>query len=103
MIGAQGYYLRLTVLPVSYDWAFGDGATLHSVDPGEAPPSGDVRHAYLKGGTDAVTSLIQYGAEYTVITPFGAIGPLVVPGGPVRTVPVSKSLIVKSAEAGLDG
>jgi hypothetical protein len=101
--GGQGYTMRLQVGAAQYVWTFGDGATLQTTDPGSAPPNGSVRHTYLAAGTRPVTASVVYGATFTVITPFGNIGPDPVAGGPVRTIPAQLNLRVQEAYASLTG
>lgn len=101
--GGQGYTMRLQVGAAQYAWSFGDGASLETTDPGSAPPDGSVHHAYLAAGQQAVTASVAYGATFTVVTPFGSIGPTPVAGGPVRTVPARMDLRVQEAYAGLTG
>lgn len=101
--GGQGYTMRLQVGAAQYTWSFGDGASLETTDPGSAPPDGSVRHAYLAAGQQAVTASVAYGATFTVVTPFGSIGPTPVAGGPVRTVPARMDLRVQEAYASLTG
>jgi len=101
--GGQGYTMRLQVGAAQYAWSFGDGASLETTDPGSAPPDGSVRHAYLAAGQQAVTASVAYGATFTVVTPFGSIGPTPVAGGPVRTVPARMDLRVQEAYASLTG
>ena len=50
-----------------------------------------------------MTVTVAYGATYSVVTPFGTIGPEVVPGGAVRTLPAAIPLQVREAYAGLTG
>jgi len=101
--GGQGYTMRLQIGAAQYAWSFGDGASLETTDPGSAPPDGSVRHAYLAAGQQAVTASVAYGATFTVVTPFGSIGPTPVAGGPVRTVPARMDLRVQEAYASLTG
>ncbi|HEX7355958.1 MAG TPA: PKD domain-containing protein [Mycobacteriales bacterium] len=102
-VGGQGYTLQISVAATRYDWSFGDGATLVTNDPGAGPPDGSARHTYSAAGDYTVTARIEYGATYSVVTPFGTFGPQTVPGGPVRTLPALTTLHVREAHAGLVG
>jgi len=101
--GGQGYTMQLQVQADGYDWSFGDGAGMHTTDPGSGPPSGSVRHTYAAARTVTVSVQVEYGATYTILTPGGRIGPLPVDGGPVRTVPAQTTLQVHEALATLTG
>ncbi len=102
-VGGLGYSLQIAVSPQSYTWSFGDGSTLATTGPGGAPPTGSVRHTYAAEGSARVTVTVAYGATYSVVTPFGTIGPEIVPGGAVRTLPATAALQVREAYAGLTG
>jgi hypothetical protein len=99
--GGVGYSMTLTVNPASYDWTFGDGATLSTTEPGAGPPDGVVRHTYQTHGTRQVELSIGYGATYSIVTPGGSIGPLEVPGEPVRSGPSVWNLTVDESLATL--
>ncbi|MGH3744702.1 MAG: PKD domain-containing protein, partial [Mycobacteriales bacterium] len=102
-VGGQGYSLRIAVAATTYDWSFGDGASLVTSDPGSGPPDGAAHHTYTAAGNYPVTVTIEYGATYSVVTPFGTFGPETVPGGAVRTLPAAAALRVREAQAGLTG
>lgn len=102
-VGGQGYNLRIAVAATRYAWSFGDGASLVTTDPGSGPPDGAVHHTYTTAGSYPVGVTIEYGATYSVVTPFGTFGPETVPGGPVRTLPAQAALRVREAHAGLTG
>lgn len=100
-VGGEGYRLRIRVSARSFVWSFGDGSSMTTTEAGGPPPGGAVRHTYASDGPEAVTVTVQYGATYSVVTPFGTIGPQVVPGGAVRTLPARSDLQVREAFAGL--
>lgn len=99
--GGQGYTMRLRVAAAEYLWDFGDGATIRSNGPGGPPPEGPVHHTYRQSGPETITATVEYGATYSLVTPFGTIGPLEVPGGPVRSLPVSENVLVQESIATL--
>lgn len=102
-VGGQGYSLRIAIAATRYAWSFGDGASLITSDPGAGPPDGAAHHTYTTAGTYPVTVAVEYGATYSVVTPFGTFGPEIVPGGAVRTLPAQSDLRVREAHAGLTG
>lgn len=102
-VGGQGYSLQIAVNATTYHWSFGDGTSLVTTDPGSGPPDGAAHHTYAAAGSYPVTATIEYGATYSVVTPFGTFGPETVPGGPVRTLPTGAVLRVREAHAGLTG
>lgn len=102
-VGGQGYSLQIAVAATRYAWSFGDGTSLVTSDPGSGPPDGEARHTYTTAGSFPVAVTIEYGATYSVVTPFGTFGPQAVPGGAVRTLPAQAALRVREAHAGLTG
>lgn len=99
--GGQGYTMQISVGADSYTWDFGDGTRATTTDEGGPPPAGSVHHTYRRAGEVLVSVSVNYGARYRIVTPAGAIGPLEVPGGPVRTLPAIDDLRVQEAYAGL--
>jgi len=99
--GGEGYTMHLQVGASNYAWSFGDGVTLTSDEPGSAPPDGPIHHTYRSAGAVNVAVTVNYGATYSLITPFGTIGPLQVDGGPVKSLPATDGLQVKEAIATL--
>jgi hypothetical protein len=99
--GGAGFTMNLGVTPGTYEWSFGDGQALSTQEPGAAPPGGTVKHTYRTAGPASVGLTVTYDATYEVQTPFGAIGPLVVPGGPVQSAPAQLTLDVGESLATL--
>ena len=96
-----GYTVHMHIKAVRYVWSFGDGESLTTSDPGFGPPTGDVNHTYAQANSVTVSVTVIYEADYTVTGRGGQIGPLTVPGGPVRTVPAAAPLDVLESYATL--
>lgn len=59
--------VTLRATPAIWNWDFGDGSDLLSVDePGQAAITGDVSHTYRQPGTFQITLTIDWYAEFTI-------------------------------------
>jgi len=61
-----GLPVRVRATAVTYHWAFGDGGTLTTSDPGAHYPDLRTTHTYLDPGRYAVTLTTTYTGEYSV-------------------------------------
>lgn len=62
-----GRAVHIEGTPVSYEWAFGDGRTAMTNDPGRPYPHKDVTHVYVTSGVTVQPSVrVTYAGRYTV-------------------------------------
>ena len=61
-----GLPVRVRATPARYAWAFGDGATLSTSDPGAAYPDLRTTHTYRQPGRVQVRLRTAYDGEYSV-------------------------------------
>jgi hypothetical protein len=104
--------LRIDVGPREYAWAFGDGGTCTTTQPG-GPWDGDrtgaercdtrVAHVYAAPGTRATTLTVTWGGTYTFDVGYGPVGPLAIPGDGVAAATASRAVDVREGRAELVG
>lgn len=61
-----GQPVRVRATPIGFRWAFGDAATLATVDPGGPYPQMTTTHVYRQPGVVSVTLTTRYSGEYSV-------------------------------------
>lgn len=62
-----GLRVEVIATPVRYEWAFGDGGTLSTTDPGGPYPVLRTAHTYTSTGTFQVTLSTVYSGRYRVL------------------------------------
>jgi hypothetical protein len=74
----------ITIAPLHYTWAWGDGTDNLTTDDAGAPyPDGNVTHTFATGGREQVELTAQWGATYTITTAGQTFGPYDATGGMV--------------------
>ena len=87
----------ITIAPLHYTWAWGDGTGDLTTDDAGAPyPDGHVTHTYATGGRVNIGLTTQWGATYTITTAGQTFGPYDATGG---VVPRTQSLTLTVATA----
>jgi len=61
-----GHRLEVEATPAAFDWVFGDGAELHTTDPGKAWPHQTVEHTYKNLGSAEVSVTATWTGRYRV-------------------------------------
>lgn len=61
-----GQRITIEATPSEYHWAFGDGESLASAEPGAAYPALTITHTYLRTGTYAASLDTTYSGRYRV-------------------------------------
>jgi hypothetical protein len=80
----QNIVETITIEPLHYTWAWGDGSEdLATDDAGEPYPAGRVTHTYASGGRVHGSLTVQWGAHYTITIAGETYGPYDANGGVV--------------------
>lgn len=87
-----GQQVELSISATSFDWDFGDGATLSTVTPGAPYPDLQVTHAYPQPGSFSTGVTVTWSADFRVNG--GAWQPV---GGTVATTSASVALQAREA------
>ena len=91
-----GTPVRVRATPISYDWTFGDGHRLHTVDPGAPYPDLRTTHTYAGTGTVALGLNTTYRGEYALPN-----GPWIPIDGTATVASPAQNLVVVAARAEL--
>jgi hypothetical protein len=73
----------ITITPAHFTWAWGDGSTERTDDPGGRYPDGSLTHVYTTAGHLHGSVTTRWTATYTITVAGETFGPYDATGGPV--------------------